>query len=82
MRKMIDEEQPPITEFGYTSCQNHIELVKLESNNRLVSLKWVSNSGETTGMDQVYIDDIPKMIIALQSAHNAAIVNRLGVDNA
>lgn len=64
MRKMINEVNKPITEIGYKNKTGYIEVVNV-TNTNWVSLRSDSNGD---GLSQIYYEDVPKLIQALQEA--------------
>ena len=64
MRKMINGVNKPITEIGYKNKTGYIEVVNV-TNTNWVSLRSDSNGD---GLSQIYYEDVPKLIQALQEA--------------
>lgn len=74
MRKMINESTKPITEIGYRNKSGNIELVKI------THPRWASlESDLDTELSQIYYEDIPKLITALQEAHALHLAQGGGV---
>lgn len=83
MRIMIDEPQSAVTEFGYKSAhpgnEESVEYVQLSPRNHLVNMKYITSGGAHLEMHQVYIEDIPNHIRAMQAAYDLHMRNKGGV---
>lgn len=81
MRIMIDAPQSVVTEFGYKSIhpgnEGAVEYVQLSPQNHLVSMKYINDDNMNLSMHQVYVEDIPNHIRALQAAYDEMSARKL-----
>lgn len=68
MRKMVDaEQQEEVTEFGYTNKLGKVEFLQIDEELKIASLMFTGSSGYPEDMSEIYVEDLPKLILAAQA---------------